>query len=370
MLSYNVLTNGLFDAFRGPPMSRLIQAIAPDIIGFQEIYDYGSLEVAAKIESILPSGPNEQWYHAKEGPDIITISKYPIIESFPIDNNGAFLLDLEAVTGGQLLFINAHTPCCGNNTERQLEIDAIMAFIRNSKNGIGPLQLEENTPIVIVGDMNLVGYSQQLKTLLTGDIVNNDFYGPEFEPDWDGSELEDSRPFTTDSPDNFTWFREQSSFGPGRLDFIVYTGSVMELMNNYTLFTRKLPQDSLDTFNLFEEDAIIASDHLPVVSDFYLDDLNSLKNNTNLKNSILLQQNEPNPFHSKTTIKYFLAQNGEIDLSVYNVMGQKMATIANEFNLRGNHHLEFDASNLEAGIYFLKLHANSQTSSIKMTIVH
>ncbi len=197
VLSYNVLSDGLFDIVRAPSMSRLIQTISPEIIGFQEIYDHSSFEVANKIESILPSSINKQWYHAKEGPDIIAISRYPIINSFSIDNNGAFLLDIESEYGSKLLFIVAHTPCCGNNFDRQLEIDAIMAFIREAKAGNGPLQLEENTPIIIVGDMNLVGYQQQLKTLLTGDIVNENIYGPDFNPDWDDSEFEDSRPYTT-----------------------------------------------------------------------------------------------------------------------------------------------------------------------------
>ena len=373
VLSYNVLTDGLFEPGREAPMSRLINAVKPEIIGFQEIYSHGSLEVANKIESILPSGTNEQWYHAQEGSDIITISKYPILESYPIDNNGAFLLDLESANGGELLFIVAHTPCCGNNTERQLEIDAIMAFIRNAKNGIGPLQLEENTPIIIVGDMNLVGYRQQLITLLTGSIVNNDFYGPDFNPDWDESDLEDSRPYTSNSPDNFTWFNEGSSFGPGRLDFIIYTGSVLELENNFTLFTRNLPQDSLNTYNLMQEDAIIASDHLPVISDFRFDDINSSE--TVAKNSgFLLQQNEPNPFSNSTTINYQLPRSSFVEISVYNLMGSKITDLVTEEKGAGIHTIDFNTVDfntvdLKDGIYLLKMSADNHTSTIKMMVL-
>ncbi len=369
VLSYNVLIDGLFDGFRGPPMSRLIETIAPEIIGFQEIYDHGSLEVASKIESILPTGPNQQWYHAKEGSDIIAISKYPILESYAIDNNGAFLLDMESAAGGELLFIVAHTPCCGNNMERQLEIDAIMAFIRNAQNGIGPLQLVEDTPIIIVGDMNLVGYQQQLITLLTGSIVYNDFYGPDFNPDWDDSDLEDSRPFTTGLPNNFTWFNEGSSYSPGRLDFIVYTGSVLELTNNYTLFSRMLPADTLNAYDLMQEDAVVASDHLPIVSDFYLNNTTGLKNIAgDNAEEVLLLQNEPNPFDQSTIIKYELPNKSFVTLSVYSSIGLQVANLVSEQQNTGTYTLDFNAGDLPEGIYFLKIQADEYSETKKIMI--
>ena len=142
-----------------------------------------------------------------------------------------------------LLFIVAHTPCCGNDAARQVEVDAIMAFLRDAKAGTGNLQLAENAPVIIAGDMNFVGNAQQLETLLTGDIINTFPYGNDFEPDWDGSDLIDSRPYTTGLPMAFTWYREASSFSPGRLDFTIYTGSNLTLKNNYALFTDALPQD-------------------------------------------------------------------------------------------------------------------------------
>jgi exonuclease III len=370
VLSYNVKQDGLFDFVRAPSMSRLIETIAPEIIGFQEIYDHNSLEVANTIESILPSGADEQWFHAKKGPDIIAISRYPIINSYSIDNNGAFLLNLESVNGGELLFIVAHTPCCGNNQDRQMEIDAIMAFIRNAKDGIGALQLEENTPIIVVGDMNLVGFQQQLTTLLTGDIVNENIYGPAFDPDWDESDLDDSRPYITGLPNNFTWFNEGSSFSPGRLDFIIYTGSVLELTNNYNLFTRTLPQDTLNTYNLLQEDAIIASDHTPVVSDFNLENLTGFKNITNNSSAgFRLEQNEPNPFNSVTTIKYQLPKNSFVTLSVYDVIGLKVAELVNEFQFAGAYAYDFKAAHLNEGIYFLKIKAGGYSSTVKMMVL-
>lgn len=370
VLSYNVLSNGLFDFQQAPPMERLIKAINPEIIGFQEIYNHESVDVANKVESILPSGPDDQWYHAKHGPDIIAISKYPIINSFEIENNGAFLLDLKSEYGSELLFIVAHPPCCDNNFARQLEIDAIMSFVRNAQNGIGPLQLEENTPIIIAGDMNLVGYRQQLITFLTGDIDNENFYGPDFIPDWDNTDLDDSRPYTTGMPNNFTWFDEGSSFSPGRLDFIFFTGSVLELSNNYTLFTRTLTQDTLDAYNLLAEDAIAASDHLPVVSDFYFNNVTGLENfSDNESHGIELFQNQPNPFDQNTFIQYRLTEKSFVDLSIYNNHGGKVAHLVNETQNAGTYKFKFDAAHLNEGIYFIKIQSDTHSRTKKMMIV-
>ena len=61
------------------------------------------------------------------------------------------------------------------------------------------------TPFVIRGDLNLVGYSQQLTTLLTGDIVNNTIYGDDIEPDWDESDLNDVISFQADQRMAYTW---------------------------------------------------------------------------------------------------------------------------------------------------------------------
>lgn len=369
-LSYNVLSDGLFDFARAPSMSRLIQAIMPDIIGFQEIYDHGSFEVANKIESILPTGPNAQWYHAKEGPDIIAISKYPITSSFAIDNNGAFLIDLGPDYETELLFIVAHLPCCGNNVDRQLEIDAIMAFVRDAKAGNGTLQLQENTPIIIVGDMNFVGYQQQLTTLLTGNIINENIYGTDFNPDWDESALRDSRPYTTGLPMNFTWFDEGSSFGPGRLDFIAYSGSVLELTNNYTLFTRTLPQDTLSEYNLLEHDAVIASDHLPVVSDFFLISITGVENTAGQPaEDFFFQQNEPNPFSQITSIKYHLPKNSFVTLSVYTMVGKKVADLVNENQNAGTYSCDLNANGWVDGVYFVKITAGEFSATKKIMLL-
>lgn len=78
-----------------------------------------------------------------------------------------------------------------------------MGFLRDSQNG-EEFDIPENTPIIIMGDMNLVGLRRQQTTLITGDLVYENDHGPDFNPDWDGTALDDARPENPGLPTTFT----------------------------------------------------------------------------------------------------------------------------------------------------------------------
>ena len=268
LVSYNVLFDGIFETGRRRSFDRILNALTPVIIGFQEIYGHTAEETRDLVEGFLPAyGP---WYGAKVDPDIIAVSRYPILGSYDTGSNGAFLIDLGSEYESKVLMIAAHPPCCNDDEGRQLEIDAIMAFVRESKSTGGPLEVAPETPIMILGDMNLVGDRQQLTTLLTGEIVNTHLYGPWFRPDWDETDLADSRPRHTDAPMTFTWDDLESSYWPGRLDFILYTDAVSDLAGGFVLSTSEMHEDTLAAFGLLADDTQVASDHLPVVCDFVI----------------------------------------------------------------------------------------------------
>jgi exonuclease III len=272
VLSYNVLRDNLFETSLTQPFQRIFKAIQPDIIGFCEIYDYSGAETAAKVASFIPLENGKTWYAASVEPDIRLVSRYPVSASVSLDGNGAFLLN---VKGKPVICIVAHLPCCSNETGRQREIDRIMSFVRSVKYGIASFQVPQNTPIIIMGDMNLVGLREQQQTLRTGDIKNNSEFGPDEFPDWDDTPLEDAMPVTTNLPATFTWFNDGSSYGPGRLDYILYTGSVMESVNQFSLWSPSLTEEQLATSGLQMEDVPRASDHLPVVCDFIIPGVSS-----------------------------------------------------------------------------------------------
>jgi hypothetical protein len=354
-ISYNVLQDGLFDSGRQPAFRRIFQALQPEIIGIQEVYDYGAASVENLIESFLPSSSGEEWYSAKVNPDIICVSRHKIKQAFIIDGvgsgaNGAFLIELPAPFNSDLLFIVAHTPCCDNDNGRQLEIDAMMSFIRDAKSGNGFPELEDDTPIIISGDMNLVGDNQQLNSLLFGDIVNENIYGGDFNPDWDGTALDDVLPISTNTPMAFTWATNFSSFSPGRLDFIIYTGSVLEVKNSFNLFTPTLTTNELSQYNLINSDSPIASDHLAMVADF---GRKSPVSTTNFKpeNGFAIKKIYPNPTPGKVSVEYTFDQILDLRFIVFDVNGRRMFEKATPHYQIGQQVIELDLSPQDSGLY-------------------
>jgi exonuclease III len=275
IMTYNVLWDGLFDDERADSFRRILRATRPDIIGLQEVFTHDARQATTFVRSAIPFlAPKGfgRWYGSKPDPesDIVLVSRFPILKTFAIGMNGAFVLDLRPWHETNLLVIVAHPPCCGNNTGRQWEIDAIMAFIRDAKEPGGILHIEQDTPIIVMGDMNLVGDRQQLETLLTGEIINTGTYGRPFAPDWDTTGFYDLVPRHTHSPMAFTWYSALEYFWPGRLDFIIYSDAVVDVGNSFVLFTPEMPADQLDRYRLKADDSTTASDHLPVVCDLIL----------------------------------------------------------------------------------------------------
>ncbi len=305
ILSYNVLKDNLFQSYVQSSSQRVFQAIRPDIIGFCEIYNASSAQTAGLISNYLPPGPDEAWYHGGVSPDIRIVSKYPVINTYSLDGNGAFLLDVKKL---KIVVIVMHLPCCDNNLQRQQEVDKIMSFVRAIRFGISPFQVPQNTPVILVGDTNLVGFKQQQQTLLTGNIAANGTFGVDFDPDWDETSLEDAMPVTTNSPFTFTWNNRQGSYSAGRLDYILYTGSVMSLKNSFALWSKNLTTEQLQFSGLQVGDVEKISDHLPIVADFEIPYLSTaIQENSIQENLVILDQLDEIGFQCKGPSKIIIS---------------------------------------------------------------
>jgi len=82
-----------------------------------------------------------------------------------------------------------------------------------------------------------------------------------------------------------------------------------------------------------------------------------------------LAQNYPNPFNPETNIKFSLPKSSEVTLKVYNALGQEVRTLINQFMESGLHTINFNASELNSGIYFYKLDAGQFSEVKKMTLI-
>ena len=82
-----------------------------------------------------------------------------------------------------------------------------------------------------------------------------------------------------------------------------------------------------------------------------------------------LSQNYPNPFNPTTTIKFAIPQSSEVTLNVYNLLGQKVATLINAQMNAGSYEYHFDASKLGSGVYFYSIKAGKYSDTKKMILM-
>lgn len=82
-----------------------------------------------------------------------------------------------------------------------------------------------------------------------------------------------------------------------------------------------------------------------------------------------LSQNYPNPFNPTTIISYGLPEASDVQIVVFNMLGQRVATLVNERKTAGWHESKFDASNLSSGIYFYRLTAGNFVETKKLTLI-
>jgi hypothetical protein len=82
-----------------------------------------------------------------------------------------------------------------------------------------------------------------------------------------------------------------------------------------------------------------------------------------------LNQNYPNPFNPVTTISFDVGRAGHVKLDVYNVLGQRVASLVDRHMERGTYEAEWEASSFSTGIYFYKLETESFSDTKKMLLL-
>jgi len=272
LISYNIERDALFTDPQEDAYRRIFAGVAPDVFALQEVYENNAQATRDRIAELTDTGADE-WFTAKAGLDLVVVSRYPVLHTYEIPGfedyaSAAHLLDTRADLGQPLLLINMHPPCCsgGNppsDLKRQRVVDAVAAFLRDTQQGNGPIDVPNRTPVVVLGDMNFVGDAQQPATLADGSIINQAMHGESAAPDWDGSSFVDVNPPQTGAPLHTTWIDLDSRFPPGRLDYAYVSDSVLRVEQAFVLETAHLSNDA----GVQPGDTRTASDHLPIILD-------------------------------------------------------------------------------------------------------
>ncbi len=362
--SYNVENDGLFDGgSREAAQNRIADAVDPDVWVICEAWNSSASAVANQMETLLPSGPGEAWHAVKRDAGNVIVSRFPILDSWEInpgDRLSAALVDPGPSYVTDLLVVANHWSCCTADANRQRQADALIAFLDDARTPGGVLDLPVNTPLVVCGDFNLVGWRDQLVTLLTGDIADNGTWGPDSPPDWDGSDLEDANPRHPDARFAYTWRNDGSSFSPGKLDWVVYSGSVMTLGAHFVVETRTMLPSTLAATGLLAGDTEIASDHAAIVADFRIDGQLAAPHTPDSPQLQLARF--PNPFRSSTTIAFQVQEPGRVQLAVYDLRGRRVRLIEDGERPAGSYEVRWDGTNdagsaVASGVYLLSLQA-------------
>ncbi len=244
----------------------VLEALQPDVVAFQEVYDWTPAETRFFVETALPL-EDGRW-EAFGVADTVTVSSLPILAGAAVDDNHAVHIDLpDARTKRDLVLFNAHTPCCGNEEGRDAEHDHLMATWRDLLDGAGPFPIGEKDAVVLAGDFNMVGFRRQLDVLRHGRFIDP-ANGPDFRPGRAKGSLRSAPLRHSHARRVTTWRRAASAFMPGRLDWILFSNDVAKLRKSYVLDTAELPAQLLENLGLERGDSLAASDHLALVADF------------------------------------------------------------------------------------------------------
>ena len=131
----------------------------------------------------------------------------------------------------------------------------------------------------------------------------------------------------------------------------------------------------VDTFTVLIPTEI----HSYPIENFSFNILNSIENNS-INNEIILNpvvslnQNFPSPFNPSTTIEFSIHNKSKIELSIFNIKGQKVKSLAKETFERGNQSIIWNGEDesgktLSSGIYFYKLNVNGKTEAVKKCLL-
>ncbi len=136
-------------------------------------------------------------------------------------------------------------------------------------------------------------------------------------------------------------------------------------------------QTKFDASKIEDIGFIFSSEDNPGLTSFNMDvkdiaflnsSVTGISSESSAPSSFSLEQNYPNPFNPTTVIGFNVPKQSRITLTVYNIIGQKVATLINGQMNAGYHSVNFNAANLSSGIYFYRLEGDNISITKKMIL--
>jgi endonuclease/exonuclease/phosphatase family metal-dependent hydrolase len=303
VMTYNVNWDSIFpdddpqdDSFRSfnrvDAFGRILRATMPDILCLQEINARRKAsDLAGYVAQAMGARDAEAWHAVHVNDDLIASrfglfqKGYELVTGSTLNNlnQAAALVDLPDAAYGStdLYMICSHFKSGGSASDisqRERQADVIMAQVRDFETPGGNLDLPPGTPFVILGDFNAYDTDPalQVQTLMKGDITDEERYGADREPDWDGTPLQDAHPsHNAQGIVFYTWRDDSQPFDPWPLDRVLFSDSVLHMQNAFVLDTTTLADDVLAAHGLQRDDVMLDPaagnyDHLPIVVDFQM----------------------------------------------------------------------------------------------------
>ncbi len=133
--------------------------------------------------------------------------------------------------------------------------------------------------------------------------------------------------------------------------------------------------DSVFTFNFtengdFEIKCVINDEEFEVETIWNVSvNITDIDDNFIIPSETKLVGSYPNPFNPEVTIEYQLSDNEKVIIEVYNIKGQKVAVLMNEWKEAGNYSLNWNAGDLNSGIYFLRFSSGAYQKMSKVVLL-
>ena len=381
IMTYNLLNYPNNASSRNPEFKKVLDAVDPDIVVVQEITSQNgvNLFLSDVLDERYQAGvfidgfdtDNAIFYkdslitfisNTPIYTDLRDISEFKLVYNFTSDTFYIFSVHLKASDGST------------NEQQRLAEVNQLRFVTDN---------LPAGTDFMVAGDYNIYYSDEPAYQALLNQNNPGYFLDPINSPGhWNNNS-------------SFAAIHTQStrttSFGGGatgglddRFDMILisqavsdsggisYTnGSYTPYGNDGNHFNLAINAGTNTAVSPEIADALhLSSDHLPVYADFQFNPLTSLREDQiPIPGAVKLYQNYPNPFNPSTVISFYLGESKEVELSVFNSLGQLVSTVFKGTAKAGLNEFNFDAKGLTSGVYIYSLKTAEKITTNKLMII-